>query len=64
MQVTQKDMVIYTEHNNIDNIKKITLSEENDMQEDVDICQYDSKTLQQKQFLEMHRICNVLLKER
>ena len=37
---------------------------ENDIQGDVDICEYDSNTLQQKPLFELHGIGNLILKGR
>ena len=34
------------------------------MQDDIDICEYDSNTLKQKPLFELHRIGNVISKER
>ena len=36
------------EHKNIDILESIVLGEENDMQDGIDICEYDSNTLQQR----------------
>ena len=45
MRDIQKDMVTASEHNNIDTIESIVLSEENDIQDDDAICKYDNITL-------------------
>ena len=46
MRDAQKDMVTASEHNYIDIIESIILDGENNMEDDVDICEYNSNTLQ------------------
>ena len=57
-------MVNASEHNNVNIIQGIDPSEENGMQDDGDICEYDNSTIQQKPLFELHGISNVILKDR
>ena len=52
-------MVTISTDSNIETIESIVQYEG-----DVDICEYDSNTFQQKPLFELHGICNVILKER
>ena len=62
MRDTKKDMLTTSGHIDFDTTESIVLGEENDKQNDVDICKYDSNTLQQS-LVEVHWIGNVILKE-
>ena len=57
-----KDTVTAGEHNNIDSIESGVQGEEHDMQDYVGVCEYVSKTWQQKPLFELQEICNVILK--
>ena len=48
MRHTHWDVVTASEHNNINTIISIGLGDKNDMQDDVDMCEYDSNTMQQE----------------
>ena len=61
---TQKDMAAASECSDIDTTESIVLVEENGIQDDVDICEYDSNTLQQNPLFELQWIYSVILKER
>ena len=56
-------MVTASEHEDIDTIESIVLGEGNDMKDNVGFCEYGSNTLQQKPFLVLHGIGNVILKD-
>ena len=51
MRDTGKDIFTTSEHNSIDSIECVVLGEDNNMQDDVDICEYDSNKLQQNHCL-------------
>ena len=60
----QNDKATTTEPNNSDTIGSIVLGDENYMQHDGDICEFDSNKLQQKPLFKLHVIVNVTLEER
>ena len=62
MRDAQKDMVTASRENNIETIDSILQGEENDVQDDVDIYEYDCNRFQQKTLLELHGNDNVILK--
>ena len=64
MTDTLKDMVPASSQNIIDTVESIVQDEENDVQGDVHICEYDSNILQQKTFFEHHGTGDVISKER
>ena len=58
----KKDVVTASEQYQTDTTGNIVLGDEKDMQNDVNICEHDSNTLQQN--TELHGIGNVILKDR
>ena len=64
MRDTENNMVTTSKYNTIETLESIVQGEENGMQHDVEVCEYDSNTLQQKTLFELHGIGNVILKDR